>query len=135
MVGMIKGFYTSFKYLFKRAVTVNYPKKEARVSDNYRGQLVLLSDGSCERCVACKLCEAICPAKAIKVEVQIVNSKRSAKLYRIDMSKCIYCGLCVKSCPASAIVHTKNYKFATGNRPDLIYNKEDLLKLGRKWKT
>lgn len=132
---ILKGLWTTLKYLFKRKVTLAYPHEKSVLSPRFRGQHVLRRYKSGEeRCIACKLCETVCPAKAIAIEISVTEDKtRMAERYDLDMSKCIYCGLCQEACPVKAIVQGPNAEFATHTRSDLFYTKEALLALGDKW--
>jgi NADH-quinone oxidoreductase subunit I len=132
---LISGMFLTLKYLFKPKVTQNYPYEKTRVSPRFKGEHALrrYPNGE-ERCIACKLCEAICPAQAITIEAEEREdgSRRTTK-YDIDMTKCIYCGLCQEACPVDAIVEGPNFEFATETHEELIYNKEKLLRNGEVW--
>ena len=134
---MLKGMALTFSYMFRRKVTLNYPHEKGPLSPRFRGEHVLrrYPNGE-ERCIACKLCEAICPAQAITIEAEPRDdgSRRTTR-YDIDMTKCIYCGLCEESCPVDAIVEGPNYEFATETREELLYNKEKLLANGDRWES
>ena len=132
---IFKGLFLTFRRIFKPSVTINYPYEKAPLSPRFRGEHALRRYPSGEeRCIACKLCEAVCPALAITIEAEERNdgSRRTTK-YDIDMTKCIYCGLCQESCPVDAIVQGPNYEFATETHEELIYNKEKLLDNGDRW--
>jgi NADH-quinone oxidoreductase subunit I len=126
------GHALTLKYFFKKKVTINYPYEKAPISPRFRGEHALrrYPNGE-ERCIACKLCEAICPAQAITIEAEERDdgSRRTTK-YDIDMIKCIYCGLCQEACPVDAIVEGPNFEFSTETREELYYNKEKLLSNG-----
>ena len=131
----VKGLYLAFFYMFKKRVTINYTFEKGSISPRFRGEHALrrYPDGE-ERCIACKLCEAVCPAQAITIEAEPrEDGSRRATKYDIDMLKCIYCGLCQESCPVDAIVQGPNFEFATETREELYYNKEKLLENGDKW--
>lgn len=132
---LAKGFWTTFKHIFKRKVTIAYPYERAPQSPRFRGEHALRRYPSGEeRCIACKLCEAICPAQAITIEAEPrPDGSRRTTRYDIDMTKCIYCGLCQEACPVDAIVEGPNTEFATFTREELFYNKEKLLANGDKW--
>jgi NADH-quinone oxidoreductase subunit I len=135
LVDMIAGFAVAMKYLFKRKATLNYPYEKNPVSARYRGEHALrrYPNGE-ERCIACKLCEAICPAQAITIEAEPrADGSRRTTRYDIDMVKCIYCGLCQEACPVDAIVEGPNFEFATETREELYYSKEKLLDNGDRW--
>ena len=135
LIDISKGLYLTFRRIFKPSVTINYPYEKAPLSPRFRGEHALRRYPSGEeRCIACKLCEAVCPALAITIEAEERNdgSRRTTK-YDIDMTKCIYCGLCQESCPVDAIVQGPNVEFATETHEELIYNKEKLLDNGDRW--
>ncbi|MDY0008713.1 MAG: NADH-quinone oxidoreductase subunit NuoI [Bdellovibrionales bacterium] len=135
MTELVKGFALTLKYMFKPKVTINYPFEKGPISPRFRGEHALrrYPNGE-ERCIACKLCEAICPAQAITIEAEPRDdgSRRTTR-YDIDMTKCIYCGLCQEACPVDAIVEGPNFEFATETREELYYNKEKLLDNGDRW--
>ena len=134
---LLLGMYLTLKYMFKSKVTINYPHEKGPLSPRFRGEHALRRYPSGEeRCIACKLCEAVCPAQAITIESEPRDdgSRRTTK-YDIDMSKCIYCGLCEESCPVDAIVQGPNFEFATETREELYYNKEKLLENGDRWES
>ena len=135
LLDVVKGLYLTLKRMFSSSVTINYPYEKGKLSARFRGEHALrrYPNGE-ERCIACKLCEAICPALAITIDAEEKDdgSRRTTR-YDIDMSKCIYCGLCEESCPVDAIVEGPNYEFATETREELMYNKEKLLSNGDMW--
>ena len=135
LIDIVKGLYLTFLRMFKPSVTINYPYEKGKLSPRFRGEHALrrYPNGE-ERCIACKLCEAICPALAITIDAEEREdgSRRTTK-YDIDMTKCIYCGLCQEACPVDAIVQGPNYEFATETHEELIYNKEKLLDNGDRW--
>ena len=121
--------------MFKPKVTINYPYEKGPLSPRFRGEHALrrYPNGE-ERCIACKLCEAICPAQAITIEAEPRDDgTRRTTRYDIDMTKCIYCGLCQEACPVDAIVEGPNFEFATETREELMYNKDKLLANGDRW--
>ena len=125
----------AFKYMLQPKKTVNYPFEKGPLSPRFRGEHVLrrYPNGE-ERCIACKLCEAICPAQAITIEAEPRDdgSRRTTR-YDIDMVKCIYCGLCQEACPVDAIVEGPNFEFAVETREELLYDKARLLANGDRW--
>lgn len=132
---IILGFAKTLQYFFKRKVTIQYPFEKGPISPHFRGEHVLrrYPNGE-ERCIACKLCEAICPAQAILIEAEErEDGSRKTTRYDIDMTKCIYCGLCQEACPVDAIVQGPNFEFATETHQELIYTKEKLLANGDIW--
>ncbi|RCK52507.1 NADH dehydrogenase [Thalassospira profundimaris] len=135
LVELLSGLALTFKYMFKPKVTLNYPYEKGPLSPRFRGEHALrrYPNGE-ERCIACKLCEAICPAQAITIEVEprLDGSRRTTR-YDIDMTKCIYCGFCEEACPVDAIVEGPNFEFATENREELLYDKDKLLENGERW--
>ena len=135
LIEVISGLLLTLKYFFKPKVTINYPFEKGFLSPRFRGEHVLRRyESGEERCIACKLCEAVCPAQAITIEAEPrEDGSRRTTRYDIDMTKCIYCGYCQESCPVDAIVEGPNYEFATETREELIYDKEKLLENGDKW--
>src|SRR6516165_832059 len=132
----VSAFFLSVKYFFKPKRTLNYPFEKGPLSPRFRGEHALrrYPNGE-ERCIACKLCEAICPAQAITIEAgpRRNDGTRRATRYDIDMVKCIYCGLCQEACPVDAIVEGPNFEFATETREELYFDKERLLANGDRW--
>jgi len=132
---IVIGFVLTFTYMFKRKVTLNYPYEKGPLSPRFRGEHALrrYANGE-ERCIACKLCEAVCPAQAITIEAETrEDGSRRTTRYDIDMTKCIYCGLCQEACPVDAIVEGPNFEYATETHEELLYNKERLLANGDRW--
>jgi NADH-quinone oxidoreductase subunit I len=126
----------SLRYFFKPKATINYPFEGDPRSPRFRGEHALrrYPNGE-ERCIACKLCEAICPALAITIEASPArqDGTRRADRYDLDMVKCIYCGLCQEACPVDAIVEGPNVEFSVETREELVYDKQRLLANGDRW--
>jgi len=132
---LFRGLWMVLQYFFRRKVTLNYPFEKAVLSPRFRGEHALRRYFSGEeRCIACKLCEAVCPAQAILIETTLRSDKsRKTSRYDIDMTKCIFCGLCQEACPVDAIVEGPNFEYSVFKRQNLVYNKEKLLKNGDQW--
>tara|TARA_B100001142_G_C14158736_1_gene587610 strand:+ start:132 stop:620 length:489 start_codon:yes stop_codon:yes gene_type:complete len=132
---LVSGMAIIFKHMFKPKATLNYPHEKGALSSRFRGEHALrrYANGE-ERCIACKLCEAVCPALAITIEAEPRDdgSRRTTR-YDIDMVKCIYCGFCQEACPVDAIVEGPNFEFAAESREELLYDKDKLLANGDRW--
>ena len=137
LLEFVAAFWWAVKYFFRSKLTMYYPFEKGPLSSRFRGEHALRRYPSGEeRCIACKLCEAICPAQAIMIEAEPrPDGSRRTTRYDIDMVKCIYCGLCQEACPVDAIVEGPNYEFATETREELYYDKEKLLANGDRWET
>ncbi|OGA53575.1 MAG: NADH-quinone oxidoreductase subunit I [Betaproteobacteria bacterium RIFCSPLOWO2_12_FULL_62_13] len=132
LVELIQGLMVTGRHLFSRKVTVQYPEERTPQSPRFKGLHALrrYSNGE-ERCIACKLCESVCPALAITIESEErEDGSRRTTRYDIDLTKCIYCGLCEESCPVDAIVETRIQEYHGERRGDLIYTKPMLLAIG-----
>ena len=132
---LVQGMSLTLRAIFKPKHTINYPYEKGPLSPRFRGEHVLrrYPNGE-ERCIACKLCEAVCPALAITIEAEPrEDGSRRTTRYDIDMTKCIYCGFCQEACPVDAIVEGPNFEYATETREELFYNKEKLLDNGDRW--
>src|SRR6201991_2250645 len=131
----VSAFFLAMRYFFKPKPTLNYPFEKGPISPRFRGEHALrrYPNGE-ERCIACKLCEAICPAQAITIEAEPRDdgSRRTTR-YDIDMTKCIYCGFCQEACPVDAIVEGHTPEFSTETREELLYDKDKLLANGDRW--
>ena len=135
LLDFANAFGLAMKYMVAPKKTVIYPNERNPQSPRFRGEHALRRYPSGEeRCIACKLCEAICPAQAITIEAEPrEDGSRRTTRYDIDMVKCIYCGLCQEACPVDAIVEGPNSEFATETREELLYDKARLLDNGDRW--
>ncbi|MGC9162332.1 MAG: NADH-quinone oxidoreductase subunit NuoI [Thiomonas sp.] len=135
LVELFKGLALTGKYAFKSKITVQYPEEKTPLSPRFRGLHALrrYPNGE-ERCIACKLCEAVCPALAITIESeQREDGTRRTTRYDIDLTKCIFCGLCEESCPVDSIVETPIFEYHGEKRGDLYFTKEMLLAVGDRY--
>jgi NADH-quinone oxidoreductase chain I len=144
LTDLFSGMWRIFLMMFKKKVTISYPNQKTKISSRFRGEHALRRyENGEERCISCKLCEAICPTQAITIESEGFKSPsenentynlnhllRKTSKYDIDMTKCIYCGLCQEACPVDAIVEGHNIEYATETRDELFYDKVKLLENG-----
>lgn len=132
---LVKGMALTGRHLFARKITVQFPEEKTPQSFRFRGLHALrrYPNGE-ERCIACKLCEAICPALAITIESEKrEDGSRRTSRYDIDLTKCIFCGFCEEACPVDAIVETRVFEYHGEKRGDLYYTKQMLLAVGDKY--
>lgn len=132
---LVKGLRLTGAYLIDRKVTVQYPEEKTPQSPRFRGLHALrrYPNGE-ERCIACQLCEAVCPAVAITIESeQREDGTRRTTRYDIDLAKCIFCGFCEESCPVDSIVETRHFEYHGEQRGDLLMTKEQLLAIGERF--
>ena len=137
LLELMKGMSVTGRYLFARKFTIQYPEEKAPQSPRFRGLHALrrYPNGE-ERCIACKLCEAVCPALAITIEAEPrEDGSRRTTRYDIDLFKCIFCGFCEESCPVDSIVETRHYEYHFENRGENIMTKEQLLKIGDRFES
>ena len=126
---LINGLKITFKHLFMKPVTLQYPDERPVPSPNFRGLHALNVSHDRAKCVACYLCPTVCPAKCITVEsAENDKGEKYPKVYKIDLLRCIFCGYCVEACPVEAIEMTGNYELANYKREDFEFTKERLLK-------
>ena len=134
---LLRGMALTGRHLFARKITVQYPDEKTPQSPRFRGLHALrrYPNGE-ERCIACKLCEAVCPALAITIESEArADGTRRTTRYEIDLTKCIFCGFCEESCPVDSIVETRLFEYHGERRGDLVYTKEMLLAIGDRYET
>ena len=132
---LLKGMMLTGRHMFSRKITVQFPEEKTPMSPRFRGLHALrrYPNGE-ERCIACKLCEAVCPALAITIESEVRDDgTRRTSRYDIDLTKCIFCGFCEEACPVDAIVETHVLEYHGEKRGDLYYTKEMLLAVGDRY--
>ena len=132
---LVKGMALTGRYAFRRKVTLQFPEEKTPLSPRFRGLHALRRyENGEERCIACKLCEAVCPAMAITIESDVrPDGSRRTTRYDIDLTKCIFCGFCEESCPVDSIVETSILEYHGEKRGDLHYTKEMLLAVGDRY--
>ena len=135
LLEIFKGLFLTLKHFFMPKVTIQFPEEKTPQSPRFRGLHALRRYPSGEeRCIACKLCEAVCPAMAITIESEKRDDgTRRTTRYDIDLTKCIFCGFCEESCPVDSIVETRILEYHGEKRGDLLYTKEMLLAVGDKY--
>lgn len=130
---LLQGLLLTLRVMFRKKPTIRYPEEKTPLSPRFRGMHALMRDGNGEeRCIGCKLCESICPAKAIMIETgerEDDGSRRTVR-YEIDQSKCIFCGLCEEACPVGAIVEIPMFEYIADEKGDLVFGKDVLLSVG-----
>lgn len=135
LIELFKGLAVTGRYFFQKKFTVQYPDEKTPLSPRFRGLHALrrYPNGE-ERCIACKLCEAVCPALAITIESELrADGSRRTTRYDIDLTKCIFCGYCEESCPVDSIVETHIFEYHGEERGDLYMTKDKLLAIGDKY--
>jgi NADH-quinone oxidoreductase subunit I len=135
LIELLKGMALTGRYMFARKITIQFPEERTPMSPRFRGLHAQrrYPNGE-ERCIACKLCEAVCPALAITIEsAQRDDGTRRTTRYDIDLTKCIFCGFCEEACPVDAIVETRIFDYHGEKRGDLYYTKDMLLAVGDKY--
>ena len=134
LIELVKGLAVTGRHFFARKITVQFPEEKTPLSPRFRGLHALRRyDNGEERCIACKLCEAVCPAMAITIESDVrADGSRRTTRYDIDLTKCIFCGFCEESCPVDSIVETHHFEYHGESRGDLYYTKQMLLAVGDK---
>ncbi len=137
LIELFRGLGLTGRYLFDTKITVQYPEEKTPQSYRFRGLHALRRyENGEERCIACKLCEAVCPAMAITIDSeQRADGTRRTKRYDIDLTKCIFCGFCEESCPVDSIVETRIFEYHGEERGDLYMTKEKLLAVGDKYES
>ena len=132
LLELIQGLALTMKVMFRRKATVRYPEEKTPLSPRFRGMHALMRDENGEeRCIGCKLCEAVCPARAILIETdEREDGFRRTTRYELDQSKCIFCGLCEEACPVDAIVEIPMFEYSADEKDDLVFGKEVLLSVG-----
>ena len=132
---LLKGMSVTLKNFFRKKITIQYPEEKTPLSPRFRGLHALrrYPNGE-ERCIGCKLCEAVCPALAISIETEEREDKtRRTTRYDIDLTKCIFCGFCEESCPVDSIVETNIHEYHGEKKGDLYFTKDMLLAIGDKY--
>jgi NADH-quinone oxidoreductase subunit I len=126
---LLVGLGVTFKKMFEKPVTIQYPEEKPVIPERYRGRIVLTRDPSGEeRCVACYLCSAVCPVDCITIQAtEREDGRRYPEAFRINFNRCIFCGLCAEACPTLALQMTTDFEMAETDARDLIYEKKDLL--------
>ena len=135
LIELLKGMRLTGRYFFAKKITILYPEERTPMSPRFRGLHALrrYPNGE-ERCIACKLCEAVCPAMAITIESEVrADGSRRTTRYDIDLTKCIFCGFCEESCPVDSIVETHHLEYHGEKRGDLYFTKEMLLAVGDRY--
>lgn len=137
LIELLKGLMLTGKYAFRSKITLEYPEEKTPLSPRFRGLHALRRyENGEERCIACKLCEAVCPAQAITIESEVrQDGSRRTTRYDIDLNKCIFCGFCEESCPVDSIVETHILEYHGEARDDLYFTKEMLLAVGDRYES
>jgi len=137
LIELFKGMALTGRYMFKPKITIQFPEEKTPLSTRFRGLHALRRyENGEERCIACNLCEAVCPAVAITIESEVrEDGSRRTTRYDIDLHKCIFCGMCEEACPVDAIVETSILEYHGEKRGDLYFTKEMLLAVGDRYET